>query len=148
MFNQKQDIVKIPINPVDAAAIKKLEQILESSDTQPRLTGSNGEIVLPEPIYQALCEIVRAMAEGKSISLSPIERELSTKEAAIMLNVSRPYLVEKLLKTGKIPHFNVGTHRRILLQDLTAYKEKRDQERRHKMEEFTQFLQDEGFYDE
>jgi len=148
MFNQKQDAVTVSVNPVDTAAIQKLEQILESSDTHPRLIGSNGEIVLPEPIYQALCDIVRAIGEGKSISLSPIERELSTQEAAIMLNVSRPYLIDKLLKTGKIPHFNVGTHRRIRLQDLTAYKEKRDQERRHTMEDLTQFLQDEGFYDE
>ncbi len=148
MSNQNQDTVTISANPVDFAAIQKLEQILESSDSHPRLIGSNGEMVLPEPIYQALCGVVRALSEGKAVSLSPTDRELTTEEAADLLNVSRPYLVNQLLKSGKIPYAKVGNRHRIQFQDVMFYKQGRDQERRQTLKEFTEFLQDEGFYDE
>ncbi len=148
MFNQNQDSVTISADIKETADVKKLEQILESSDSHPRLIGSNGEIVLPEPIYQALCKVVRAISEGKTISFAPIGRELSSEEAAEILGVSRPYLVNKLLKPGEIPHVKVGNRHRIQFKDVMLYKQSRDQERRQTLKEFTEFLQDEGFYDE
>lgn len=148
MSNQNQDTVTISADSAQTVAVQKLEQILESSDKHPRLIGSNGEMVLPEPIYQALCEVVRALSEGKAVSLAPTDRELSTEEAADLLNVSRPYFVNKLLKQGKIPYTKVGNRHRIQFQDVMCYKQGRDQERRQTLKEFTEFLQDEGFYDE
>lgn len=149
MSNQNQGSVTISANSLETVAIQKLEQILEPSNNQPRLVGSNGETIpLPEPIYQALCQVVHAMAEGKAISLSPSDRELSSQEAADMLNVSRPYLIDKLLKSGEIPHTKVGNRHRIRLQDVAEYKKKRDCERRQLLKAHTEFLLDEGFYDE
>ena len=62
------------------------------------------------------------MAEGKTISIVPSNSEVSTQQAADMLNVSRPHLI-KLLEAKKIPFNKVGSHRRILLKDIMEYKE-------------------------
>jgi excisionase family DNA binding protein len=74
-------------------------------------------------------------------------RELTTQEAADILNVLQPFLV-KLLENGEIPHVTVGSHGRILFQDLMVYKEQRKVKRRQGLKKLTQFLQDEGFYEE
>mgnify|MGYP000061454792 CR=1 FL=1 len=63
------------------------------------------------------------MAKGKSIALLLSDSEISTQQAADILNVSRPHIV-KLLKNGIIPHRKVGTHRRIKLDDLLSYEDK------------------------
>ena len=74
-------------------------------------------------------------------------REINTQEAADILNVLQPFLV-KLLENGEIPHIKVGSHRRILFQDVMIYQEQRKVKRSQGLRELTQFLQDEGFYEE
>ena len=69
------------------------------------------------------------MGMGNSIEIVPIKKELSTSEAAEILNVSRPYLVN-LLESGKIPFRKVGTRRRVQYQDVMAYKNQIDEARR------------------
>lgn len=72
------------------------------------------------------------MAEGKSVTLFPSDAEISTQEAADLLNVSRPYVVS-LLKKGDIPFTKVGTHRRILLSDIIAYDKQLQKNRNSKL---------------
>ena len=79
-------------------------------------------ITIPKKALTLLSAIIQNMAEGKSISIVPSNSEVSTQQAADMLNVSRPHLV-KLLEAKKIPFKNVGSHRRILLKDIMEYKE-------------------------
>ena len=61
------------------------------------------------------------MAEGKTVSIVPSDSELSTQQAADMINVSRPHLI-KLLESKQIPFKKVGSHRRVLLMDIMEYK--------------------------
>ena len=80
----------------------------------------NVSLEIPAKVFGLLKEILTIMAEGKAISLLPAESEISTQQAAEMLNVSRPHVV-KLLETHKIPFRKVGKHRRILVEDIIAY---------------------------
>jgi len=73
-------------------------------------------------------------------------RQLTTQQAADILNVSRLFLV-KLLEEGAIPYIKVGSHRRIRFKDLIIYREQRKVMRRRGLKELTQFLQEEGFYE-
>jgi excisionase family DNA binding protein len=83
---------------------------------------STGEYInIPKKAFSLLEAIITGMSEGKSITLIPSDSEVSTQQAADMLNVSRPHLV-KLLESGKIPFKKVGSHRRILLEDLISYE--------------------------
>jgi excisionase family DNA binding protein len=75
------------------------------------------------------------------------QKEVTTQEAADILNVSRPYLI-KMLEEEKIPYVTVGSHRRIPLQPLLEYKERRDEEREQGLRELTQLSQELGLYDE
>jgi excisionase family DNA binding protein len=83
---------------------------------------------------------------NRLISTAIQNPEISTQEAADILNVSHPFLM-KLLEQGEISHIKVGNHNRICYQDLIQYKEQRDIERKQGLRELTQFLQDEGFYE-
>jgi len=130
----------------ETSHIKRLERLLNAQKSQPRLVGSSGEeILLPDSVYQALRQVIHAMASGQGITLVPNDREMTTQQAADFLNMSRPYLI-KLLEQGDISYTKVGAHRRIRSQDIMAYKQQRDAQRRQHLSEFTAFLQDEGFY--
>jgi excisionase family DNA binding protein len=89
-------------------------QLVESSQ-------ESKKIVLPPQALHLLVTILEQMTQGNTLSLISIHAELTTQEAADLLNVSRPYLI-KLLNDGEIPFTKVGTKRRILAQDVLAYK--------------------------
>jgi excisionase family DNA binding protein len=95
---------------------------------------------LPAKLFGVLQTILDLMAKGKAFSLIPANAELTTQEAADMLNVSRPHVV-KLLKEGVIPYKEVGTHRRILLEDLVVYSRDMKQKRKEALEELARLGQ-------
>lgn len=148
MLKEHRTSVKFTAEERETPQIKRLERLLNAQKSQPRLVGSSGEeILLPDSVYQALEQVIHAMASGQAITLVPSDREMTTQQAADFLNVSRPYLI-KLLEQGDIPYTKIRTHRRVRSQDIMAYKQQRDAQRRQHLSEFTAFLEDEGFYDQ
>ena len=83
---------------------------------------------LPAAAVALLMDILEAMAAGRGVMIIPENAELTTVQAAEVLNVSRPFLV-KLLEENAIPFRKVGKHRRIRMEDVMAYKERIDHER-------------------
>jgi excisionase family DNA binding protein len=97
-------------------------------DLKIKLEGKEETMTLPASAVQLLKQALSEIAQGNAVTLVSLETELSTHEAANILKVSRPYLI-KLLEEGEIPYRKVGSHRRIELKDVLAYKEKSDVER-------------------
>jgi excisionase family DNA binding protein len=110
-------------------AVAKLRPLAEAKTDVKLRAGPNVVVPLPARALELIVNFLQAMAERKPVSVIPYTAELTTKQAADFLNVSRPYLIG-LLDKGAIPHRLVGSHRRVLMQDLIAYKEKSDEARR------------------
>lgn len=110
---------------------RKVSRFLKSSRQKTvnlRVQETDELVVIPKKALDLLFFIIENMSEGKSISLIPSESELSTQQAADMLNVSRPHLV-KLLENKVIPFKKVGSHRRVLLKDIAVYQNNLAEER-------------------
>lgn len=84
-------------------------------------------IEIPVKALRMLVDILANMAEGRAVGIMPANAELTTQQAADLLNVSRPHLVS-LIESGRIPFHKVGTHRRIYAKDIVDYRKRRDEE--------------------
>lgn len=100
-------------------------------------------IELPTAAVRLLVDILAELAEGNAVKVIPIHAEVTTQEAADVLNVSRPHVV-KLLETGELPFHKTGKHRRIRFADLMDYKAKRDARSEAAMAELARQAQDLG----
>lgn len=103
------------------------------------------QIELPTSALTLLMGILGELAVGNAVQVVPVHAELTTQEAANILNVSRPHMV-KLLEEQKLPFHKTGRHRRVLFADLMRYKEQRDNESNLAMQALADQSQDLGFY--
>ena len=102
-------------------------------------------IELPTSAMTLLMDILGELASGNAVQIVPVQAELTTQEAANILNVSRPHLV-KLLEEGQLPFHKTGRHRRVLFADLMNYKNKREHESLDAMQALADQAQDLGMY--
>ena len=93
---------------------------------------------LPAPAVRLLQRIQEEMARGNAVTLIPLHAELTTQQAADMLNISRPTLIQ-LLNDEKIKFRRIGTHRRISFESLMEYKRKARAERQAAIDEFVSY---------
>jgi excisionase family DNA binding protein len=133
----------------DRPALMKLEDLfdhLEPESVGFQLVSRSGvAIEIPTPVFNLMHQMVYELLQGNSVTIVPIHKELTTQEAADILNVSRQYLVE-LLNTEVIPYTKVGTHRRIRFGDLMNYKNDRDAKRQQGLSRMTKKSQQIGLY--
>ena len=138
---------QLPPTPRDAAIARSTYQALSpysGADRPLKLRVSDSEqeqpIDLPASAVDLLIHVLEAMAAGQGVTLIPESAELTTVQAADVLNVSRPFLI-KLLDQKAIPHRKVGKHRRIRMEDVMAYKNGIDREREQVLEQLTREAQ-------
>ena len=104
--------------------------------------GEDGKSVLLAPaIADLVIDLLGGVASGNAVTLVPAGGMLTTRQAADILNVSRPHL-SKLLKEGEIPFIPVGAHRRVIHADLMAYKDRRDAARNAALDEIARLGQE------
>ncbi len=104
--------------------------------------GEDGKSVLLAPaIADLVIDLLGGVASGNAVTLVPAGGMLTTRQAADILNVSRPHL-SKLLKEGEIPFIPVGAHRRVMHADLMAYKDRRDAARNAALDEIARLGQE------
>lgn len=98
-------------------------------------------IEIPRQVFNVLMRVLAVMSEGKAFSLIPMDKELTTQQAADILNVSRPYL-NKILDLGDIAHRKVGRNRRIKFSDLMEYKKSQEQKSNAALQELAEQAQE------
>lgn len=136
-------------NNQDIATAKEARRILASllskkaKGLELQLNDSKGsqKIAIPDSASLMLLNILTQMSKGNAVTITPIHAELTTQEAADTLNVSRPFLI-KQLEEGRVPFKMVGTRRKVLFDDLMAYKESMYRARQDTLDKLTAESQD------
>lgn len=108
-------------------------------------TGAEDALVIPRATAVLFAQILDQLAQGRGVQILPKVAELSTQQAADVLNVSRPYLIG-LLTSGEIPYRKVGRHRRVRFEDLMDYKRQDDLKRRAAADDLASISEELGLY--
>jgi excisionase family DNA binding protein len=124
-----------------ATASRELARAAKASVTVRLDDGT--DLQLPKLVTPLLIKILTEMAQGNAVTLIPLHAELTTQEAANLLNVSRPFL-NKMLDRGELNFHKVGTHRRIKFSDLEEYRQRREERRSAVMEALAEQAQELG----
>ena len=145
MLGKEETQVPLAISETDQKQMLELYQKIQRS--RAKLVGPDGKTQsLPVSLYDFLVKLIADLGDGQSVALVQNDAQLTTVEGARMLGVSRQFLFG-LLERGDMLHHMVGTHRRIYVRDLLAYKAKRDSNRRQILDDLTRAEAEDGLYD-
>lgn len=140
--------LEIPPGSVDQRDLAILERALvKKRGKTARLTGFDGHrIEIPSDLVDALLLIVQQLKTGHGVSIAALRAEITTAEAAELLNVSRPFVI-KLLESGVMPFRKVGTHRRVRLVDVLEYRDRQDAVASAALDEMVRQAEKHGLHD-
>ena len=138
-LEQKTAIESLP-------AFSSILSSIHSEQTEIEIEETGGRITIPVRALVFLGDILKAMGEGKPVSIVPVATEVTTQKAAEIIGCSRPYLV-KLLEQGAIEFVKVGKHRRIKFEDVLAYREKMKADQKNHLIDIMGADEELGLYD-
>jgi excisionase family DNA binding protein len=142
---QESQVSALDISPKEQKEIIDIYAKLREAEA--KLIGPDGRTeILPNNLYSFLLRLLADLRAGHSVTILQNRHELTTIEAAKILGVSRQFLVQ-LLEKGEIPFHLVGTHRRMYVRDVTAYKSRRDASRRKTLDDLARREFAKGDYD-
>lgn len=121
---------------------KRSAKMKEPKESIFRLEDPDGvTYAIPKSMLTLLSRIIKELANGNAVTVVPFGKELTTQQAADILNVSRQYLV-RLLERGDIPFNKVGTHRRLQLSDVLAYRKNKKINKEEQLRKLSQLGQE------
>ncbi len=151
--DQIRRMTPVSAPPSEQRDVARLHRVLGGLSHSPtrapacRLVGPKGEEVpLPDAVFYVLERVAEVLARGDSVTVVPVGKELTTQQAADLINVSRQYLV-RLLDEGRIAYTKTGKHRRLRIEDVLAFKEQRDTERANALGGLSQLTEEFGGYE-
>src|SRR5713101_2081959 len=120
-------------------SLKEQKEIVEIyaklREAEAKLIGPDGKTeILPNNLYSFLLRLLADLRAGHSVTILQSKHEVTTVEASKILGMSRQFLIQ-LLERGEIPFHSVGTHRRMYVRDVLAYKSRRDTTRRKTLDD-------------
>lgn len=147
MRSTAEDRTLLPEHRAEIAELCRFLDRTPQAEEPALLRGPDGTTrSLPPEVYEALMVVVRALSEGKAVTVAPVNTTLTTQEAADLLGVEQADLRQDPGRGG-VPFSRPGRHRRVLLADVLDYKEKRRTLRRRGLDELVELTEDSGLYD-
>ena len=138
LLSQASRLMSEALDRSQARRIALVEENADGSDV--------ARLEVPPATLRLLSRVLALMARQQAFVLYPESSELTTKQAAEMLGVSRPFLI-RVLEAGEIPYRKVGRHRRVLMKDILAYKQSMQVKRRAALDELVTASEEVGGYD-
>jgi len=129
-------------------ALRRITDYLQANPLEAEIPvkgehSSGDTVFLPREVVTLIAFVLEQAARGRGVTVVPSNTELTTQQAADLLNVSRPYLI-KLLESKELDYRKVGRHRRVAYQSLIAYKASNDAKRRSAADELGSLGQELG----
>lgn len=139
------------VEEIDAArlAARRLSKAGDRDSVSLVLESEKGgaePITVPANIFRSILKLLVEIGNGNAVQVLPVEAELTTQQAADLLNVSRPHLI-KLLEQEQMPFRMVGTHRKLAARDVLAYRDRIDHARREALARMVSLDEEAGLYE-
>lgn len=129
----------------ERSSLGELASLLHDGAGELAVRRGGAQVDVPRSVQDVLTRIADVLASGRGVAIVPVDRELTTTEAAGLLGVSRPTLI-KLLEAGEIGYSRPNSSRRIPLDQVLAYRDRRGQARRAILDELTADAVEMGMY--